>query len=430
MNQREIKKKLSLRIKNYINRIWHHVVEETTFSIWGLPSEEVDCIKRYFKTHNAERYLSSYANHRIERVVMQIGMDKTASSSVQTFLDENRALLHQNKIEYKTDWGGNNHSVPLKSIVAENPQNIYHHMASGWDSETIDAYNSVNLLSMCKGIRDCQQKTYVFYGEGICSLKKSEYERLQSLLNILMPNGEIKILYCVRSNIGYASSAYQQAVKLGRYHDEDEQLKRYSNLYEKRLINAIKVFGENRIDVYAFEDTLIHEFGPVGFFLEKLGIDSSKISTLNSPHINESLSCQAIEIMAYINKKHPLILNGVKNKLRYREDTNPIMKIEGPRYCISNELASRIINKAQNDILWLKEHFGVLYPLKHQVIEETECSYDNAYYHSCIAVTNDLNDFLKGVFYEFIVEKLGSVNHERDQEIFKKIQKSMERNDD
>ena len=425
MNHTEILRNILIRLKNRIKRKGTYLMEEMEYKWKGLPSEEIDCIKMYFKTRRADRYLIPYSNEKIKRVVIQIGMDKTASTSIQTFLQNHQSLLHRHSIEFKTDWGESNHSTPLKAMVEKIPERIYPLIVSEFSREQIDEYNCKNLLSLCRGIQACQQETYLFFGEGICSFRRGEYKTFQEILSVLMPNAEVEILYCVRSNVGYASSAYQQAVKLGRYDDVEEQIEIYTNLYEKRLMHAIHIFGKEKIQVYKFEDTIKYEFGPVGFFLEKLGISKEALDFFENTRTNESVSDHAIEIMAYINKKHPMVIDGVKNPLRKRDDTSPIMKISGLRYRISNEMMVRIMKEAQKDITWLKENFGVEYPFTHHQIEDRKLSYDEAYYHECMQAFNNLSDFTKSFFYEFVVEKHRIVMDPYEKEIFERIKKNM-----
>jgi hypothetical protein len=427
MKIEEIPEKFIRRGRNIVKKAIFSLVDEYEYRVKGMPTEERDVMIRYLKSRRAKRYLSTYANERIRRVVIQIGMDKTASTSIQSFLHQNQDLLQQHSIEFRADWGSDNHSIPLKSMVAEEPEKIYHHIVSNLSRKEIEEYNAKNLRILCQGIKGSEEETYVFFGEGICSFRKVEYKTLQNMLAVLMPNAAVEILYCARSNVGYASSAYQQAVKMGRYHDINDQIWRYSQLYKKRLKNAIKAFGKEKISVYQFEDTVKHPFGPVGYFMEKLGVDAEALRPLEMTRVNESVSYQAIEIMADINEKCPMTIGEVKNPLRQRMDMDPILKISGPRYHISNDLANRILQAAMKDIVWLEENFACAYPRVHETVKEPALNYDARYYEECISAFGDLNPVMKQHFYAFIVDKHGAVTDPCQRELFKKLETKMGR---
>lgn len=415
-----INKKIFKTVFYKTNLLYQTLVDDLRYLLLGIPSNEENRIIQYLKSRNANRYLSAYSNNRIKTVVVQIGMDKTASSSIQEFLSQNQQLLYTYSIEYRTDWGSNNHSIPIKSIVSENPKKIYQHIIMNLDKNQILTYNQKNLLSLCRGISESRQETYVFFGEGICSLTVNEYMRLKNLLSTLMPHADIKIFHCVRSNIGYASSAYQQAIKMGRYHDNLPYM--YSKLYRNRIKNAMQVFGRERLFIYAFEKTLLHPYGPVGYFLEKIGVSTDSLKPQDNLRVNESISSHALEIMEYINKKHPLVNGNTKNPLRSSNDCTPIMGISGPKYRIPDEVAVELLKNSRNDILWLKENFDVNYPLSHHGKESIQLSYDLIYYNEAIEAFNNLNTFLKQQFLDYVIWKRKNLYQKKEIHIFDKLQ--------
>ncbi len=263
------------RFRSVLSKRIFYPLMNLKFMLFGMPKSEEKCIQEYFKTYNAKRYLASYANNGIKRVFIQIGMDKTASTTIQHFLVENQDWLHSHSADYKSDWGTENHSVPIMSLLREQPEKIQEHILRRYDKRKIAEYNYRNLISLCKGIRACPFETYIFYGEGICSFTQKEFMRFRDLLKALMPEAGIKLMYCTRSNTGYASSAYQQAMKTGRFQNCDDTVNIYSGIYEKRIKNAVKVFGKDRLSVYKFEDAVNHIYGPVGYFIDKIGLPAS-----------------------------------------------------------------------------------------------------------------------------------------------------------
>jgi len=370
----------------------------------------------------------AYSNPRINRVIIQMGMDKTATTSIQLFLSQNRQWLHQNSLEYRTDWGADNHSIPIMSLVSANPEEIYWHIVSGHGTEEIQTYNDKNFSALCKGVRDCQQETYIFFGEGICGLSIDELYRLKEMIEALMPQANVGLLYCVRSVSGYASSGYQQAIKMGRFYTDSRLVFIYSNIYFRRMIRAMAIFGKNRMTVYRFEDALRHEYGPVGYFIEKLDVSLDGMEQLQIPVANESISHQATELIEFINRSHPMILDNKKNDKREKYDTMPIMRIKGSKYKLPAKIASLINRASLLDLLWLRFAFRVQYPIIWKVNSTAEFKYDETYSQQFMEAFESCNDLLKSCLYDFAIKKTMSTTNEMDKKVFLELQKKISDN--
>jgi len=395
------------------------------YFIFGLPSKEIDRIKKYLKTYNADRYLPEYANKKIKKVVIQAGMDKTATTSIQLFLSRNTSWIHQKSIEYKTDWGANNHSVPLKSIFSNRPECIPWHIFSNHNKKNIKDFNIKNLLALCKGIKECKQETYVFFGEGICSFSVAELKNFKRLIRIVMPDAKIDFLYCVRSNSGYASSGYQQAVKSGRYYNNEDIVKRYSKIYFKRIIRAMLVIGKENMLLYRFEDTLKHEFGPVGFFLEKIGAETRGLNEIEIIRENDSISFQATEIIEFINRQQPLIVNGLKSTFRNKDDTDAIQNIHGQKYSLNDDLISKIIKSAAKDLLWLDDKWGITFDQQSKTSKIVNIVYDEVYIQEFVVAFNNSNEYIKSNLINFVLEKIKNSKNKRDNDIFVRLREEI-----
>jgi hypothetical protein len=367
--------------------------------------------------------LATYANPKIKRVIIQMGMDKTATTSIQLFLSRNRAWLNENDLEYKTDWGADNHSVPLKSLLSDHPEKIYWHIVSGHKDQQVRAYNDKNLRALAEGIKACQQESYIFFGEGICGFKVKELRRLKQLIHTLMPVAKIELLYCVRSNTGYASSGYQQAVRMGQSYSRLKLIQVYSNIYFRRIIRAMFVFGKKNMQVYKFEDTKRHAFGPVGYFVEKIGACAEELAELEMPTANESLSYQATEIIEFVNHKLPLVIENKLNPKRQKSDMEAISRILGVKYRLSSNLISKINRFSLVDILWLKFTFHIRYPLSSQADRIAEIAYDESYYQHFIDAFVESNDEIQICLNDFIKIKSKTVSDKKQSEVLLKIQR-------
>jgi hypothetical protein len=370
--------------------------------------------------------LSEFSNPTIKRVVIQIGMDKTASTSIQFFLARNREWLNQNSVEYRTDFGAKNHSVPLKSILSDTPENIYWHIVSNHSAKQINEYNRKNSLSLCTGIRDCRQETYVFFGEGICGFKTQELKNLKRLIKILMPQASTEILFCVRSVSNYSSSGYQQAVRMGRTYGEISLITKYSNIYFRRLLRPLLIFGKKNITVYKFEDTITHEFGPAGFFVELLGLSPRDMNELIVPKANASLSFQAIEILEYINDKKPLILNNKKNPNRFKGDIDMISQIRGSKFQLPSDIIKKINRYSLFDILWLRLTFKIIYSFQETKDILMKIEYPDDYRNDFVDSYKKSNHTIRWYLFEFLMGKIDSSCNSENRMLFTQIKEDIE----
>ena len=370
--------------------------------------------------------LQDFSNPNIERVVLQIGMDKTATTSIQLFLSENRPWLNRNSLEYRTDWGANNHSVPLKSMLSRDSQKIYWHVVSGHDAAWIAEFDYRNLLALCEGIKECKSKTYIFFGEGICGFKIHELKNLKKLLAVLMPRARVEILFCVRSVEQYASSGYQQAIRMGRAYDEKRMMLVYSNIYFRKLFRVLLIFGKRRLTVYPFEETTKHPYGPIGYFIQRLGASPNETEGLSSPKANESISFQATEIIDFINKRYPLIDGNKKSERRSKGDIEAIMKIEGVKYQLPEALLRKLKGYSLLDILWLRFFFKIKYPLGYAAEHRIRIFYGDAYKESFLKAYKDSNDFIKSCLYDFVEEKAAFSSPSEDQELWLQIKQGID----
>ncbi len=385
------------------------------------PNDSLERIKSKKKTWILN-FMKHYSNSGIKKVVVQMGMDKTASTSIQVFLSRNREWLNKNSHEYRTNWGSDNHSVPLKSLVHKKPDKIYWHVVSGHDKDEVARYNMRNLSALCKGVKECRRETYIFYGEGICGFHFNELKVFKKLIKTLMPDAKIDILYCVRSIPGYASSGYQQAVRMGDSFSKKRLLMVYSNIYFRRLIRAIMIFGKKCISVYKFEETLTHEFGPVGYFIMKLGIPTGELCELEIPRINKSVSSQAIEIIEFINKEQPLIFGGKLNDRRYNGDIDAITQIPGNKYSMSGKRMRMVVKLSLFDLLWLGLTFGIKYPLNYKDDENPMIKYDEEYSKMFIEAFNKSNDSIKSCMHDFVKKKMNDLEESDGLQILVKLE--------
>jgi hypothetical protein len=140
----------------------------------------------------------------------------------------------------------------------------------------------------------------------------------------------LKIVCFVRSPYSMTCSDGQERIKTGRQY-------RVAHRQSMPALSRLKsVFPT--MTVASFRQASSHERGPVGFFLEIIGVPD--VTDITPSKSNESLSDNAARLIVHINEIEPLFLRGTKSPYRRVQDTRPLWTIGSEKYLLlADELA-------------------------------------------------------------------------------------------
>ncbi|MHA6483026.1 hypothetical protein ACX1C1_14100 [Paenibacillus sp. strain BS8-2] len=351
-------------------------------------------------------YKRNRTKSNIKEIIIHAGLHKTGTTSIQDTLFANREFLKECGYLYPSSWPSN-HSVPIYGAFVSNKA-YFENIVEELSRREIKRNQKQFLKVFQKEVAEAKPSKLIISGENISLLSTKELKKFHKfLIKSIGKNVLIKILVSVRHPVPWLVSATQQRLKAGQHLQQvlDEKMKTIiPNLFETRVGNLIQVFGRDSVQVFRFEDSVKHELGPVGYFLETLGFMNEEIIQFNFVKANESISLVAADILAFINEKCPIIIQNRRNERRTREDINPILKIRGPKFDISFAYKKSFLEMAHRDIKWLTNMFGTrfTYELPSQqsnfrlVFEpETIADIKNAYEHSSPIIKELMEEYLQ-----------------------------------
>ena len=350
--------------------------------------------------------IGNYINPNVKKIYLHAGLMKTATSSIQESLAENKDFL--DSLGYFTfKYYDSNLSLPIHSLFSRGFKNSPHHVNVQWSVWQIYGFNYKSLLAILDEIKQTSCENVIISADWISALlKTSELKELNKFLNKIMPNADIDLVVYLRERKSYASSIIQQHIR-SNYSDNNNIFDTdYGRLYQNSLKKLIKVFGREKVFAYKFEDSLKNDRGPVGYFAEAIGIAKEDIEKMKIVRTNESLSDMAIDIIKYIDKQVPYIIKNKVSVFRTVRDTWLFHDISGDKFKLDSETLRKINEDGQKDTEWLKNNFNIQYPRDYQ--EESplkELVFDNRYYDELTALFSKMNPIIRKLVYSYLIEK-------------------------
>ncbi len=247
---------------------------------------------------------------------LHLGLHKTASSSFQQTCASNRRFLDGQGLHYPIfacqysqpkRLKINNHSVPLRSLYDQKPQN--YHINKRWKitrlKDAIADYESQ--LNTALSV----ESSIVLSGEGLSLLSGQALSRLAQ--RIQAAGFEIRPLALVRSPLDYAHSIAQQLIRGGQHLElvgcgpllVPQTMKRLTIPDGQRELTMLRsVFGED-LQLVPFRRACAHPHGPVGYLLEEFcGV--SNLELIRFQNSQESKSNGWVRVQNLINRRWPI----------------------------------------------------------------------------------------------------------------------------
>lgn len=343
--------------------------------------------------------------NNIEKIIIHAGYHKTATTSIQETLFQNKDLLLRKGIYYPHLWWKNN-GVVIYSLFSRYKYSYHVHVSKGHTPEDIDDFNSnmINSLLGDKRLLNC--KVLVFSGEDIGLLKCDEIEKMKLFLGSHFPESEVEIHFGVREHINYAASLYQQMIQDSTIttNDYERIIEIAEGLYSSRITHFEKVFGQKQIRVHNFDEMLVFTDGPVGYFLNRImQLTPSETRSLRIKHENTSVSNHAIELISYINEKYPLYIDGKLSSMRKLHDIRGLLSLDGSKYTLPDEVVNKLKQKSQDDLCWIEKNYHIKFNRISKRVNEKE--YSIQYFSQLRELFQTCSDALKLAICCFVNEK-------------------------
>lgn len=238
---------------------------------------------------------------------LHIGTEKTATTSIQDFLDLNRVKLQENNYIYTESAGKvNNKKLAVAAYDLSRRDNLTKKLGINTDQELYSFQQNV-IEKLEQELSNSSNSSVIFSSEYIQSRLRqpSELLRLKSILKRLGFD-DISIIVYLRNPVDTANSLYSTAVKCG----ETSALpplpnhKYYQNIchHQQTLERFGSVFGESALIPKIFHKSEFKNGSIINDFLATIGIHNSAGYKIPQ-NKNESLSPLGIEILRRINAK-------------------------------------------------------------------------------------------------------------------------------
>lgn len=286
----------------------------------------------------------------MKRCILHLGMPKTASTSIQTALWDNRDMLKKYGWIYPQFTCPQHghvfflHNDPLcRLFFPESPFYVQRAVKNG----VIDL--DIQREGLFEQLDEYCQNTSKLIISSEALLKILSLKKIQHYLS--SRGFSIEPIVYVRSPCSYRVSMYQSILK--------------SSLMSRSLIvenlqlpavwrnvkAALDVFGDS-VRLYPFnhlkhsgEDVVQHFFSHV--------IGEKECRDIQFKNKNTSLSWQATDLLDYIEEESPLYVENILNKGRRPGDINPLHKIAGERFKFTSKQMEifREVTDIENDRL-------------------------------------------------------------------------------
>jgi hypothetical protein len=350
---------------------------------------------------------------KMNEVILHVGLHKTGTSSIQEtlFSEINNKLLEEKDYLYPISWYSN-HSIPIYSAFCDDPEGYYENSRKGYSIAEIKNINERYLEGLETELTEREQSKLIISGEDISLLSVVNLNALKTYLMSLSINDvTIKVMIYVRNPVPWSISAIQEKIKGGQTYQYAFQymLTNVENIFTETIDKFVQVFGKGNINVYSFEEAVAHKYGLVGHFLSSLGFIDSEISKFYAIRANESISQIAVDLLSFINEQVPIMKDGKLHEKRTDGDIIALLDIRGPKFDIPFSDKKKLFESSQEDIKWLKEHYGIDYSnliapetnnINYEFTEETIRDIKMAYFSTWLSPT------LRSMVIDFLQQQL------------------------
>lgn len=346
-------------------------------------------------------------NNHIKNLYLHVGMSKTGTSSIQDTLYANRELLEKNDYFYSKKFS-KNHSDILRMLFSDAPEDQHTSIKHGLNKEKIELINIKNVEIICQEISETSCSNVIYSGESVSALKIQGLEKLNTFFSNLLPSANIHILISTRNPINFINSLVQQRKRTSI----GSKVENFDCLYESKFKKLLTVFGKEHIVAYKFEDACKHEFGPVGHFLNVIGISNDLIADASIIDSNFSISDKAIHIIDFINNTIPMLDGKRISEGRIHLDYSHFYGLTGKKFQLGKDYfdANISIEKLSKSCQWLKDNMGIEYTLKEIPDESPRITYDDVFSEEIKSIYTFLTPVLKKLTHNYVKERIQAPN--------------------
>ena len=327
-----------------------------------------------------------------KQLIIHCGFHKTASSSIQHTLGNNREKLKKLGYYYPDmlieGHRFYNQSIPLFGFFTKYPEDFQHYkMLNDFDPDQINQQID-NILK--KDI--INHDRVLFSDEFISSLDEEELIELKNKFDLM--GFKIRVITFVRDPSNLVTSQIQQRIPNGSIQAQLDKLNKNKKSYLK-IRTLIDVFGTS-VEFHCFEKACQFPNGPVAYFLNLL--DIQKQNSIKLKIVNESRSSQAVRLIDYIH-------NNSSELMKNRRDFFPLLAIKGEKFVLTGREFSQIENVVADEremiLALLGEKFFM--PINYST-SERELTWNTEQIDTVIFILNELKKHIAIPVYQYFYQ--------------------------
>ena len=376
-------------------------------------NRQVEVANIFYQAKQLNPEVFPSVNGSIKTFYLHVGMHKTATSSIQDTLYANRDRLEEKDTFYSPSWIANHSLSMLQIFTSEYLQKIRKFQAKPTKDVLLENQRK-KIDELTSDLSSSNAQVAIISAECLGHFSRLSLSKLFNLLKFIN-NGEIKIICSVRSNIAYRESAYNERNKIivDGYVGLDSVLAEGQDIYKVRLQRLIAVFGKDNLIVYKFEDAIKYPGGPVGKFLDVIGI-SDLISKSEFKKTNTSVSDKSLSLITYISKSNvinPDNVHMIKLDIKY------LHKIRGEKFRFSAKDIKKIIEQDRDSIMWLCDEFELDYTESfHDIFQDpSPMVFGEAYEEDIKRIYAKLSLLVQKMVYQYICDQQACCSDEISQ---------------
>lgn len=252
------------------------------------------------------------------KIFLHIGTEKTGTTSIQSYLVDNRELLRQHKIMYSKVLGDPNNirlSIALQNTDKIDDSRVHAKLTK---KEDILTFREKLRQDIKEEIALQNPDALVISSEHLSSRmnKEEEVKRLKIFLNEL--SDDVTIIIYIRRQDKFFESLYSTAIKKGNVMDfsfPNKGQEREDFHYNRMLILWENIFGINNIKVKIFDKNKLYQHDIISDF-----IDTLKLPLLHKPESskreNTSFGRKKLAFLKEFNTFVPEIIKQRTNPIR------------------------------------------------------------------------------------------------------------------
>lgn len=337
---------------------------------------------------------------KLNKVYLHVGMQKTATSSIQQSLSSNKEFLKQNFILYPSSWS-NWHVNEIGALLYEEQEEQRRNILHRQNFSQIDRNNIIEKLK--KEVLNCDCESLVISAESIILYSKDGLTKLKDIIQNDLNIKNIVIIISTRNIVDFMNSYVQHLIKSSFRVEYSELVKK--TIYENQITKFEKVFGQENLIVYSFEEAKKHLFGVVGYFFEKIGICKEKVKEIKIIKTNEGISELACDMINYVNTIEPLVDNDKVSSRRKIGDTKLLQKLSGKKFVIDEMYQKSFLKNSLLDAQWLKLNYGIDYKST-AIIKKNKLQISEATVIEFKEIFPKLNHTIQKIIENYLKEKL------------------------